>query len=156
MAIRNIIKEDDKSLYKKSRAVEAFDERLCTLLDDMKETLVVAQGVGLAAPQVGVLKRVVIVDIGEGTIELVNPVIVEKKGVQHEVEGCLSCPGKYGITERPQWVQVKAQDRYGKEFTLSGEGLLARVFCHEIDHLDGKLFLEHVIEMVEPEEDGNS
>lgn len=152
MAIRKIVTEEDQTLYKKSRPVEVFDERLHTLLDDMKETLVAAQGVGLAASQVGVLKRVVLADIGEGAIEFVNPVIINQNGEQQEIEGCLSCPGKYGITKRPQWVQVKAQDRYGKEFTMSGEGLLARVFCHEIDHLDGKLFYDSVIEMVDPEE----
>lgn len=152
MAIRNIITEEDETLYKKSRPVEVFDKRLHTLLDDMRDTLAKAQGVGLAAPQVGVLKRVIIVDIGEGVIELVNPVIVDQNGEQQEIEGCLSCPGRYGITKRPQWVQVKAQDRNGKEFTMSGEGLLARVFCHEIDHLNGKLFYDSVIEMVDPEE----
>ncbi len=152
MAIRNIVTEGEEILLKKSRPVEVFDERLHTLLDDMRETMNAAGGVGLAAPQVGVLKRVVVADVGEGVIELVNPEIIDEKGEQQEIEGCLSCPGKYGITRRPHWVKVKAKDRHGKEFTMTGEGLLARVFCHEIDHLDGKLFYDSVIEMVDPEE----
>ena len=128
MAIRQIVKEGDDVLTKKCREVVKFDERLFTLLDDMKETLELAQGVGLAAPQVGILRRVVIIDIGEGPIELINPVIIEQSGEQEGLEGCLSCPGEWGITKRPMNVTVKAQDRNGKEFTMSGEGLLARHF----------------------------
>lgn len=152
MAIRNIVKEGDGVLTKVSRKVEKFDERLWTLIDDMAETLHKEQGAGLAAPQVGVLRRVVVIDIGQGVIELVNPEIIEKSGEQHEIEGCLSCPGQWGITKRPMFVMVKAQDRSGKEFKMSGEGLLAKAFCHEIDHLDGILFKQHVIRMLSPDE----
>lgn len=146
MALRNIRVKGDPILKLKSRKVERFDERLATLLDDMQETMYKADGCGLAAVQVGVLKRVVIVDTGEGLIELVNPEIVEKRGVQHEIEGCLSVPGESGITERPQWVKVHAQTRTGEEKEYVGEGLTARAFCHEIDHLDGHLFLERLID----------
>lgn len=152
MAIRNIVKEGDPILNKISRKVEKFDERLWTLIDDMTETLHKEQGAGLAAPQVGVLRRVVVIDIGQGVIELINPEIIEKSGEQHEIEGCLSCPGQWGITKRPMFVMVKAQDRNGNEFKMSGEGLLAKAFCHEIDHLDGILFKQHVIRMLTPEE----
>ena len=149
MALRNIIREGDPVLRKVSRPVEIFDERIWTLLDDMAETLYRAEGVGLAAPQVGVLRRVVVVDVGQGLIELINPVIIKKSGRQQEVEGCLSCPGQSGITRRPMRVTVEAQNRHGKTFTISGEGLLARAFCHEIDHLDGILFKDHAIRMLE-------
>lgn len=152
MAIRNIVKEGDPILNKISRKVEKFDERLWTLIDDMTETLHKEQGAGLAAPQVGVLRRVVVIDIGQGVIELINPEIIENSGEQHEIEGCLSCPGQWGITKRPMFVMVKAQDRNGNEFKMSGEGLLAKAFCHEIDHLDGILFKQHVIRMLTPEE----
>lgn len=152
MAIRNIVKEGDSVLTKVSRKVDKFDERLWTLIDDMAETLHKEQGAGLAAPQVGVLRRVVVIDVGGGVIELVNPEIIEKSGEQREVEGCLSCPGQWGITKRPMFVMVKAQDRNGKEFKMSGEGLLAKAFCHEIDHLDGILFKQRVIRMLSPDE----
>ncbi len=154
MAIRNIVLEGDLILTKKCRVVEKFDDRLAQLIDDMKETMVLKNGVGLAAPQVGVLKRVVIVmvDDKDEIIELVNPQIIESTGVQEEVEGCLSCPGEYGITRRPMKVKVKAQDRFGKEHIYEGEELLARAFCHEIDHLDGILFKEHVIRMLDESE----
>lgn len=152
MAIRNIVKEGDSVLTKVSRKVEKFDERLWTLIDDMAETLHKEQGAGLAAPQVGVLRRVVVIDVGQGVIELINPEIIEKSGEQHEIEGCLSCPGQWGITKRPMFVMVKAQDRNGNEFKMSGEGLLAKAFCHEIDHLDGILFKQHVIRMLSPDE----
>lgn len=152
MAIRNIVKEGDPILNKVSRKVDKFDERLWTLIDDMAETLHKEQGAGLAAPQVGILRRVVVIDVGGGVIELVNPEIIEKSGEQREIEGCLSCPGQWGITKRPMFVMVKAQDRNGKEFKMSGEGLLAKAFCHEIDHLDGILFKQHVIRMLKPEE----
>lgn len=148
MAIRNIVKEGDEILTKVCRPVEKFDEKLALLLDDMAETLKAADGCGLAAPQVGVLRRVCIVDVGEGVIELINPVVVEKKGRQEELEGCLSCPGDWGVTRRPKKVTVRAQDRHGKEFTVSGEDLKARALCHEIDHLDGILFRSHVIRYV--------
>ncbi len=147
MALRNIVKLGDPVLKKTSRSVLNFDERLHVLLDDMRDTLIEAQGAGLAAPQVGVLRRVCLVDVQDedGIIELVNPVIVDKKGVQNEVEGCLSIPGESGVTIRPMWVKVKAQDRFGNTFFIEGEGLKARAFCHEIDHLDGILYKERLI-----------
>lgn len=140
MAIRNILKQHEETLRKKSKVVTEFNEKLWQLLDDMKHTMVKNNGIGLAAPQVGVLKRVVVIDLGDGLIELVNPIVVEKQGVQKEVEGCLSCPNEFGTVTRPKFVTVKAQDRKGKEITLKGQDLLARAFCHEIDHLDGILF----------------
>lgn len=142
MAIRNILKQDDPSLRKISRTVLKFDERLATALDDMKETMYEEDGCGLAAPQIGILRRYCIVDVGEGLIELVNPVIIEKQGEQTEKEGCLSVPGVYITTRRPMSVKVRAQDRNGNTFIVSGEGFKARALCHEIDHLDGILFLE--------------
>ncbi len=145
MALRNIVKLGDPILNKTSRKVEKFDEKLATLIDDMLETMYHANGVGLAAVQVGMLKRVVVIDIGEGPMELVNPEITLKEGEQRESEGCLSLPGKYGVTVRPMKVQVKAQDRNGKWQVFTGEGLKARAFCHEIDHLDGVLFTSHVV-----------
>lgn len=145
MAYRNIVKIGDSILDKKSRKVEKFDERLAILLDDMAETMYKENGAGLAAVQVGVLKRAFVADIGEGLIELVNPEIIEAEGVQEELEGCLSLPGEYGVTSRPAIVKVKAQNRHGKWFVYKGEGLKARCFCHEIDHLDGELFTKHVI-----------
>lgn len=145
MAIRNIVKEGDPILNKVCRKVEKFDEKLSVLLNDMAETLEEANGVGLAAPQVGVLRRVVIVDVGDGLIELVNPEIIEQSGEQREVEGCLSCPHKWGITIRPMKVKVKAYNRYGEEFIIEGSGLKAKAFCHEIDHLNGILFTSKII-----------
>ncbi len=145
MAIRNIILEGNEILNKKCRPVEKFDERLWQLIDDMKETMYNSNGVGLAAPQVGILRRVVVVDVGDGLIELVNPEIIEQDGEQREVEGCLSCPGQYGTTIRPMFVKVAAKDRNGKDIQLSGMALKARAFCHEIDHLDGILFKSKVI-----------
>lgn len=144
MALRNVVKLGDPILNKVSRKVEKFDDRLGILIDDMLETLYKENGVGLAAVQVGVLKRVVVVDIGEGPMELVNPEITLAEGEQREQEGCLSLPGKWGITVRPMKVQVKAQDRNGKWQVFTGEGLKARAFCHELDHLDGILFTSHV------------
>ena len=149
MAIRNIVKQGDPILEKVCRKVENFDARLAQLLDDMAETLHQANGVGLAAPQVGVLRRVVVIDVGEGVIELVNPEIITESGTQYEVEGCL---GQWGITKRPMHVTVRAQDRNGKSFTISGKALLAKAFCHEIDHLDGILFLTKVVRKLSPEE----
>ncbi len=145
MAIRNIVKHGDPVLRKTARTVLEFNERLHTLLDDMKDTMYDADGVGLAAPQVGVLRRVCVIDIGEGLIELVNPVIIEKSGVQNEQEGCLSLPGNYKTTCRPMKVTVKAQDRHGNNFTVTGEDLLARALCHELDHLDGVLFIDRAV-----------
>lgn len=144
MALRKIVVEGDPVLKKKSRPVEKFDARLAELLDDMRQTLYSAEGVGLAAVQVGVLRRVVVVDVGDGLLELVNPEIIEAEGEQRESEGCLSLPGEYGETIRPAVVKVKAQNRKGKWCIYKGDGLKARCFCHEIDHLDGILFTERL------------
>ncbi|MBQ8782234.1 MAG: peptide deformylase [Clostridia bacterium] len=153
MALRKIVTKEDPILRKTSRKVEVFDKRLWDLLDDMKETLYKAEGAGLAAPQVGVLKRVVVIDVGDGYIELVNPEITEKsEEIQEEAEGCLSVPGEYGITRRPKWVIVKAQNREGKWVIYKGEDLKARCFCHELDHLDGTLYIDKVVRMLEPDE----
>lgn len=149
MALRNVVKLGDPILNKTSRVVEKFDDRLAELIDDMFETMYQSQGVGLAAVQVGMLKRVVVMDVGDGPIELVNPEITMKEGEQRESEGCLSLPGKYGVTVRPAKVQVKAQDRNGKWQVFTGEDLKARCFCHEIDHLDGVLFTSHVVGKLE-------
>ena len=144
MAMRNIVKLGDPTLKKHSRVVEKFDSRLSQLIDDMKETMYAAQGCGLAAVQVGGLKRVVVIDVGDGFIELVNPEIIYREGEQCEEEGCLSIPGECGVTLRPAVVKVKAQDRNGQWRVLKGEGLKARCFCHEIDHLDGILFTQRL------------
>ena len=141
MAIREIREKGDEILYKKCKAVVKFDEKLHILLDDMYETMQSRDGVGLAAPQVGILKRAVVIDVGDGKIELINPEIVEESGEQTGSEGCLSVPGVFGEVTRPNVVTVKAQDRDGKWFKITGKELLARAFCHEIEHLDGKLFL---------------
>lgn len=146
MALRNIVKYGDPVLRKKSRVVEKFDSKLSDLIEDMIQTMNNAQGVGLAAVQVGILKRVVVVDIGEGPIELVNPEIIEEsKEKQITPEGCLSLPGQSGNTVRPMTVKVKAQDRNGKWYIHKGTGLKAKAFCHEIDHLDGVLYIDKVI-----------
>ncbi|APH15003.1 peptide deformylase [Clostridium sporogenes] len=145
MAIRNIRKYGDELLRKKSRKIEKIDDRILTLLEDMVETMYSAEGVGLAAPQVGILKRVVVIDVGEGLIKLINPEIIETEGSQKDVEGCLSVPGEQGEVERPYKVKVKALNEKGEEIVLEGEELLARAFCHEIDHLDGVLFVDKVI-----------
>lgn len=159
MALRNVLTEENKTLYKTSRPVVKFDERLHTLLDDMTETLVHANGVGLAAPQVGVLRRAVIVmetNVPEGEepyfIELLNPEIVSAEGEQCGSEGCLSVPDQYGLVKRPQKVRVRAQDRNGNWFEAEGEGLTARCFCHEIDHLNGILFTSLAERMLTEEE----
>lgn len=152
MAIRELRFKDDEVLYKKCKVVKDFNERLWILLDDMYETMIARNGVGLAAPQVGILKRAVVIDIGEGKIELINPEIIKAEGSQIGSEGCLSVPKVFGQVERPNEVTVKAQDRFGKEFEISGKELLARAMCHECEHLDGKLFLERVIEFDNDEE----
>ena len=153
MALRTIITEGDPVLNKVCRPVEKFDERLHVLLDDMKETLAVSNGVGLAAPQVGILRRVALVmDAEENVIELVNPTIIHEEGEQTGLEGCLSVPGKYGVVTRPMKVTVRAQDRNGDTFEVSGEELTARCFCHELAHLDGHLFVELAEELYTPEE----
>ena len=171
MAVRNILRDGDPSLLKKSRAITDFNARLHTLLDDMRETLTEANGLGLAAPQVGALRRAVLVvdtDTGEDEeqiIELINPEIIESSGIQTGSEGCLSIPGVFGIVRRPEYVKVRAQDRYGNTFEVEGQGLTARAFCHELNHLDGVLFtavadsiltaeeLEKLAEQEELEED---
>lgn len=145
MAIRNIVKEGEPVLRKTSRSVLNFDDRLAELIDDMVQTMYEAEGCGLAAPQVGILRRVCVIDVGEGPIELVNPAIIDEQGVQTESEGCLSIPGQSGVTKRPMKVTVKAQDRNGNSFEISGEGLLARALCHEIDHLNGILFKDRLV-----------
>ena len=154
MAIRNIVKVGDSILTKKCRTVEKIDGRILTLLDDMAETLEKAGGVGLAAPQVGVLRRVVIIDVGDenGLIELINPEIISSSGEQTDAEGCLSYPGKFGEVTRPNVVTVRAADRDGNIREITGEGLLARAICHECDHLDGKMFMELVTRWLEDEE----
>lgn len=160
MALRNIREDGDALLLKKSRPVNDFDDRLHTLLDDMRETLLSADGVGLAAPQVGVLRRAVIVmDVSreelppeEQIIELINPEIIEADGEQTDPEGCLSVPGVYGLVKRPYHVKVRAQDRFGEFFETEGEELVARCFCHEIDHLDGHLFTEIAEKILTDEE----
>lgn len=149
MALRNVVKVGDPILNKKSRVVEKFDDRLAELIDDMLETMYDANGVGLAAVQVGMLKRVVVIDVGEGPIELVNPEITKSEGEQRESEGCLSIPGQFGVCIRPAKVQVKAQDRNGKWHVYTGEDLKARAFCHELDHLEGILFTDKVIGGIE-------
>jgi len=151
MALRNILKidEDADILRKKSREIQVIDNKILTLLDDMRETMEKAGGVGLAAPQVGVLKRAVVINIGEGLIEFINPVIVYQKGEQCNEEGCLSIPGKSGKVNRPQKVIVRAQNRKGETFELEAEDLLAIACCHEIDHLNGIVYTDKVIEMCE-------
>ena len=140
MAIRVIRTEEDPVLRKISRPVKEVTPKIVTLIDDMLDTMYEAMGVGLAAPQVGILKRIVVIDIGEGPIILINPEIIETSGEQTGEEGCLSLPGKAGIVTRPNYAKVKALNEDMEEVILEGEGLLARAFCHEIDHLDGKLY----------------
>ena len=152
MAILNIVKEGDPTLRKVCRPVTEITPRILQLLDDMKETLLEANGAGLAAPQVGILRRIAVVDTGDDIIELINPEIVETDGEQEEVEGCLSVPDVWGLTHRPMWVKVKALNRKGEEFTVEGEDLNARCFCHEIDHLDGHLFTDRTVRILTPEE----
>lgn len=144
MAIRNVLKMGDPVLNKKSKTVTDFNERLHTLLDDMAETMYAEDGVGLAAPQVGILRRVLVVDIGEGLIELINPAIIESTGEQTDIEGCSSVQDFVGKVTRPQYVKIQAQNRYGQSLVIEAEDFLARAFCHEIDHLEGILFVERV------------
>ena len=159
MALRTILTAEDKQLYKFSRPVVRFDDRLAQLLDDMKDTLLAAGGVGLAAPQVGILRRAVLVietNVPEGEdekiIELVNPEIISAEGEQIGSEGCLSVPDEYGLVRRPEKVKVKAQDRSGNWFEVEGEGLTARCFCHELDHLEGIIFTDLAERMLTEEE----
>ena len=153
MALRKIVEQGDECLTKVCRPVVKFDRRLHDLLDDMAETLADANGAGLAAPQVGILRRVcVVLDEDDQLIELVNPEIIRTEGEQTGLEGCLSVPGKYGVVTRPEGVRVRAQDRDGEWFEVEDEGLTARCFCHEIEHLDGHLFVEHTDRLMEGEE----
>lgn len=159
MALRNIMTKEQPVLYKKCRPVTDFNPRLHQLLDDMRETLLSANGVGLAAPQVGVLRRAVLVietnvpeDVEEYIIELINPEILESSGEQYGPEGCLSVPGDYGLVKRPMDVKLRAQDRFGNWFEVEGTGLTARCFCHELDHLDGVVFTSRCDRMLTEEE----
>lgn len=146
MAKLNILKYGDETLRKISRPVDVITPRILTLLDDMLETMRDADGCGLAAPQVGILRRIAVIEVEPGNpIELINPKIIARAGEQQEQEGCLSVPGRWGIVSRPAHVTVRAVDRFGNSFDISGSGLLARAFCHEIDHLDGKLFTDSII-----------
>jgi len=142
MGLRKILTDKEPALHKVCKPVEKFDRRLHKLLDDMAETLADANGVGLAAPQVGILRRVVVIDTGENILELVNPTLVETSGEQIGPEGCLSVPGKYGLVKRPYYAKVRAQDREGNWFEAEGEELIGRCFCHELDHLDGIVYTE--------------
>lgn len=154
MGLRKILTVQEPCLHKVCRPVEKFDGKLWKLLDDMKETLLDANGVGLAAPQVGILRRVVVIDIGDEILELVNPELLETSGEQEGAEGCLSVPGKYGLVKRPNFAKVRAQDRDGNWFEAEGEELIARCFCHELDHLDGIVYTE-VMERYLTEEELN-
>jgi len=146
MALRNIMNyQTDDILRKKARVVEKVDGRILTLLEDMAETMYDANGAGLAAPQVGVLRRVIVIDDGTGLIKLINPVIVKAIGEQQEIEGCLSIPGIYGLVKRSEKVIVRALNEHGQSVELEGSGLLAQAFCHEIDHLNGILFIDKII-----------
>lgn len=146
MALRNIRTEEDEILRKKSRKVDEINDRILTLIEDMKETMYAADGVGLAAPQIGILKRIVVIDVGNGPITLINPEIMSVEGSQIDYEGCLSIPGEQGKVKRPFKVKVKAINEENKEIEIEGEELLARALCHEIDHLNGILFIDKVIE----------
>ncbi len=152
MALRNIVKDGDPILTKVCRPVEKFDHKLEVLLDDMYETMLDADGVGIAGPQVGMMRRLCVIDVGEGRLDLVNPEIIETSGTQDGVEGCLSFPGEYGMVERPNHVKVRAQNKTGEWYEVEGEELLARALCHEIDHLDGVCFVKRASRMIDPEE----
>lgn len=153
MALRRVVTAEEETLKKKSRNVEVFDDKLWVLLDDMQETMDKFGGVGLAAPQVGILRRAIVVEDGDTRYELINPIITAMAGEQREVEGCLSTPGLWGYVVRPERVSVKALNRYGKEFSVDADGVFAITLCHEIDHLNGRLFTEIADEMVEDEEE---
>ena len=152
MALRNILTAEDSALHKHCRPVTDFGERLRVLLDDMADTLFEANGVGLAAPQVGILRRVVVIENEDELLELINPELIATEGEQTGAEGCLSVPGQYGVVTRPMKATVRAQDRDGNWFEVEGEGLLARAFCHELDHLDGHVYTEIAERMLSPEE----
>ena len=152
MAIRKIVTLGDEALRKECRREEKFNLRLWLLLKDMAETMYKAEGVGLAAPQVGVLRRVVVIDAGDGLVEFINPEIIETEGEQCGREGCLSLPGRQAIVTRPRKVKVRAQDRKGEFFELEAEDLFARAICHELDHLDGRLYIDVMDRELTPEE----
>ncbi|MBR6571981.1 MAG: peptide deformylase [Clostridia bacterium] len=152
MAIRKIVELGDEKLRKQCKPVEKFDLRLRILLKDMADTMYKANGVGLAAPQVGILKRVVVVDIGDGLIEMVNPEIIHSEGQQTGPEGCLSIPGRSGVVTRPNVVTVRYQDRDGEEYEATAEGFLARAFCHELDHLDGVVYVDKMDREIFPDD----
>ena len=155
MGLRKILTDKDPALHKVCKPMVNFDSRLFRLLEDMRETLIDSGGVGLAASQVGILRRVVLVDTGEEILELINPTIIETDGEQEGPEGCLSVPGRYGLVKRPYYVKVRAQDRYGEWFEAEGEELIGRCFCHELDHLDGILYTQ-VMERFLTEEELNA
>lgn len=152
MAIRNIRKDGDEILRKKAKEVDAINDKIRILLQDMADTLYKADGVGLAAPQVGVLKRVVVIDVGEGLLELVNPIFRSQSGQQVTTEGCLSVPGVWGELNRPSHVVVEAYNGKGEKVVIEGEGLLATALCHELDHLEGILFKDKAIRILDPED----
>ena len=152
MAQLNIVKDGDEILRKKSKDVEKIDEKLLTLLEDMKETMAKAGGVGLAAVQVGKLKKVIVIDTGGDQLELINPRMIRFSGEQESLEGCLSCPGQWGFTRRPMKVEVETLDRNGNKVRKKAEGFLAKAICHEMDHLEGKLFYDNAVRMLSPEE----
>ncbi len=152
MGLRKILTDKEPSLHKVCRPVERFDGKLHKLLDDMVETMLDAHGVGLAAPQVGILRRIVVVNTGEEVLELVNPTLLETDGEQIGAEGCLSVPGKYGLVKRPYYAKVRAQDRNGDWYEVEGEELIARCFCHELDHLDGIVYTEVMERFLRDEE----
>ncbi len=156
MAIRNIVKDTDEynMLHKKCRPVTDFNQKLWDLLDDMAETMYKAEGVGLAGPQVGMLRRVFVIDVGNGILEFINPEILETSGEQNGAEGCLSFPGEYGLVERPNYVKVRAQNRSGEWFEMEGEALFARAVCHENDHLDGVVFKDRMSRLLREDELG--
>ena len=152
MGLRKILTDAEPALHKVCKPVEQFDKKLHALLKDMEDTLIDSGGVGLAAPQVGILRRVVLVDTGEEILELINPSLLETDGEQVGPEGCLSVPGKYGLVKRPYWAKVKAQNRFGEWYEAEGEELTARCFCHELDHLDGIIYTEVMERYLTPEE----
>ncbi len=154
MAVMKIYRIGDEVLRKKAHPVKEINRRTVGLLKDMAETMYAADGVGLAAPQVGILRRMVVIDIGEGLIELINPEIIEQSGAQTGPEGCLSVPGKHGTVERPDHVVVRALDRKGREIEVTGEGFLARAICHELDHLDGVMYVDHLIGELQDNDSG--
>ena len=155
MAIRRVVRYGDPILRKRSREVIEINDRILEILDDMTETLYKENGIGIAAPQLGILKRIVVIDNGDGPIELINPVILSAEGVQDGTEGCLSVPGQFGLVSRPSHVRIKALNRKGKRVEILGDAILARAFCHEVDHLDGKLFIDIASKIYTQEEIDN-